>query len=346
METSTRPGPSALPVVSAGRSGSAAPPTPVVLLGASAAAARQSEELAAASADRRAVLIVGEAGLDHEAVARFLHDGRSGGRFVLVNCGAATAGDLHVQLFGGPEAATSRRRDLEVVTRAGALVSAASGTIVLAEVAELPSAVQRRLARLLRDGEMYVADARRTAAVEARIIATAAPDIQQDVAQGRFRDDLYRRLSRRRIVLAPLRDRPGDVPEIVRAEAEAIAAGRGTPARTFTPAALTALAALPWSRNLDDLRDLLERLHAVEPGAPARQEDVLKQLGFGGGGAPPARFDSLRDARKRFEREYIGAVLARHRWRIADAAATLGIERANLYRKIRQLGLLRPSNGA
>jgi DNA-binding NtrC family response regulator len=88
------------------------------------------------------------------------------------------------------------------------------------------------------------------------------------------------------------------------------------------------------------------RLYEADLGRPARQEEVLRQLAFGRAAPQPPRFDSLRDARRRFERDYIGAVLARHHWRMADAAATLGIERANLYRKIRQLGLTRPANGA
>jgi two-component system nitrogen regulation response regulator NtrX len=320
-------------------------PHAVVLLGLSQEARRQSHELGAVAPADRAVLIVGEPGLEHESVARALHEARGAGSFVVVNCGASRPADLHARLFGGPEAAASRRRDLEVVTRDGAL-STGTGTIVLQDVVELPAAVQRRLTRVLRDGEMYAAQVRRAMPLHARIVATATPDIQDEVAAGRFRSDLYRRLSTRRIVLAPLRERPEDVPAIVHAIAEALAAERETPARVFTPAALTALAALPWRRNLAELRELVERLHALEPGAPARQEDVLKGLGFGVAAAPPLRFDSLRDARKRFEREYIAAVLARHAWRIAEAAATLGIERANLYRKIRQLGLSRPSNGA
>jgi DNA-binding NtrC family response regulator len=318
----------------------------VVLLGSSEAAVRQSRELAAAQTDDSPVLIVGEAGLQHAAVASALHASRAGGPLVVVRCGAATAADLHARLFGGPEAGASRRRDLETVGRAGALMAASGGTLVLEDVVELPAAVQRRLARILRDGEMYVVPGRRTAPLHARVIATAAADVDDEIAAGRFRNDLHRRLSARRIVLAPLRERPEDVPGIVQAVADAIAVERGTPARTFTPAALTALAALPWNRNVDELRELLDRLHALEPGAPARQEDVLKGLGFRIAPSPPLRFDSLRDARKRFEREYIAAVLARHEWRVTDAAATLGMERANLYRKIRQLGLSRPSNGA
>jgi len=155
--------------------------------------------------------------------------------------------------------------------------------------------------------------------------------------------DLFRRLSGRRIRLAPLRDRPEDVPEVVTAISRELAAQRGLRPRTFTPAALTALVSLPWPRNIDEVREVLTRLHAEAPGTAARQEDVLRQVGFGGRGVPAAPFENLRDARHRFERDYIAAVLDRHEWRMAEAAGTLGIERANLYRKVRQLGLSKPA---
>lgn len=314
-----------------------------MLRGASDAAERQRQELAAAAVNGGPVILIAEDGLEPEAVARALHAMSGGGPFTIVDC-AAPAADLHAQLFGGPEPASSRRRDLEPVGRRGALLATGGGTLALADAVELPAAVQRRLARVLRDGEVYVAGTRQPSAIRVRLVAIVSPDVEEEVAAARFRTDLYRRLSTRRIALAPLRTRAEDIPEMVRALAGEVAGPRGA-LRTFTPAALTALAALPWNRNLDELRAFIDRLHRAAPGTAARQEDVLKQIAFGGGTAP-ARFDSLRDARKRFEREYIAAVLSRHQWRIPEAAETLGIERANLYRKIRQLRLSRPSNGA
>jgi two-component system, NtrC family, response regulator GlrR len=317
---------------------------PVVLRGSSAAAERQRRELVAAAEDDAPAVVIAEPGLEPETVARAVHAIRAAGPFVVLDCGSATAGELHDRLFGAPET-ISRRRDLERLTRSAGLVTVGAGTLVLSRVTELPAGVQRRLARVLRDGEVYVGDARHAVPLRARLIATMTPEVDEEVATGRFRADLFRRLSGHRIVLAPLRDRGDDMPDILREVADEIARQRGSVPRAFTTAALTALAALPWQRNLDELRELLDRLHAAAPGVPARQEDVLNQLGLGLGSARPARFDNLRDARKRFEREYIAAVLARHQWRMAEAATTLGIERANLYRKVRQLGLSRPSHG-
>jgi two-component system nitrogen regulation response regulator NtrX len=181
--------------------------------------------------------------------------------------------------------------------------------------------------------------------VRARLVATTAANLEDEVRGGRFRADLSRRLAAYRVSLTPLRERPDDIPDLVRALAQEVAAASGSTPRTYTPAALTALASLPWPRNLAELREMVARLHAIAPGTLARQEDVLRSVGFGPVAARLGRMDSLRVARTRFEREYIAAVLDQHRWHMVEAAASLGIERANLYRKIRQLGLTRPTGG-
>jgi DNA-binding NtrC family response regulator len=316
---------------------------PPVLRGRSAAALRQLNELGAAQASPgAAVLIVGEPGLDAIEVARTLHGSTDDG-LVRVACDATPPAQLQQLLFGHDEGPNPRARDLDTVRRSAALVSAR--TLLLCDAGELPAALQRRLSRVLRDGEVFVQESRHAVSLSARIIATAGPHLDDDVYAGRVRADLFRRLSACRIVLAPLRERPEDIPELVAALAEEIAATQQSPPRTYAPAALTALASLPWPRNIDGLRELLTQLHRAAPGAPARQEDVLRSLGFGAVPARLARFDKLREARKRFEREYIGAVLDQHGWRMTQAAATLGIERANLYRKVRQLGLTRPTGG-
>jgi DNA-binding NtrC family response regulator len=323
----------------------AAAPLPLLLRGASVEADRQRREVAAASATQAAFTILGGPGLEPESIASALHEAGGPGRpLEVLTCGSASAEDLHADLFGGAERAGSRRKDVETVAPDAALARTSGGTLVLAGVADLPSGVQRRLARVLRDGEVYRTDTRQIESLTVRLIATAGPDLDEEVAAGRFRADLHRRLASRRITLAPLRERAGDIPELARAVADEIARASGRPPLAFTPAALTALASLPWTRNLEELRGLIAQLHSAAPDHPARQEDVLRHLTFGRA-APPPRFDSLRDARTRFERDYIAAVLARHGWRMAEAAATLGIERANLYRKVRQLGLRRPANG-
>ena len=316
-----------------------------MLCGRSETASRQLAAVREAASARAPALIVCEPGLEPGRVAEMLHGGGASSPFVGIDCTGVPALAMHDQLFGCGETAAAGRHGLETVRRNAALIAAGAGTLLLRNVVELPMSVQRRLARILRDAEMHVADTRSIVPLSARLVATAGPEIDADVGAGRMRADLYRRLAGHRILLAPLRDRPEDMPDVVRALAEEIGASQGVAARPFTPAALTALGSLPWTRNVDELRELLKRLHEEAPGVPARQEDVLRQMAFGYASPTASRFDRLRDARQRFEREYIAAVLARHQWRMADAARTLGIERANLYRKIRQLGLSRRPGG-
>lgn len=168
------------------------------------------------------------------------------------------------------------------------------------------------------------------ASLDVRVIASTNNRLDPGL-----REDLLRRLP---VVvdLPSLRQRRGDVPAI----AEAMLAARDRK-RRFTPAALTVLAALPWRRNLVELEALLDRtIRAVGDGG-IKQEDVLAQLSFDSAFAQRVPAGSLREARLRFERQYIAAVLEHHQWRMSEAARTLGIERANLYRKTRQLGISR-----
>jgi two-component system nitrogen regulation response regulator NtrX len=146
-----------------------------------------------------------------------------------------------------------------------------------------------------------------------------------------LRDDLVRRLPLL-VDIPALRQRRDDVPAI----AEAMLAARDR-SRRFTPAALTVLSALPWRRNTAELAGLVERLTSNGSSDVIRQEDVLAEVQLGR--APLRPTGNLREARRQFERDYIASVLRDHEWHMPDAARALGIERANLYRKARQLGI-------
>jgi two-component system, NtrC family, nitrogen regulation response regulator NtrX len=309
----------------------------VLFAGASPDAERARELRDRAVARRDPLLIVAEEGIDSAPIARYIHESsRRGKPFIEIDC-AARPQDVEVELFGSRERANG---PVEVLSSGAALLRAGRGTLFLSGAGDLPAAAQRRLARLLRDGEARAAG-RQPMRLEARIIASAGPGLAADVRDGRFRSDLYRRLSVLELVMPPLRKRPGDFATIVPLVAEAIAARLGRPAPAFTPSALTVLASLPWRRNLEELDALLERLMRAVEADLVRQEDVLAQLSFEGAFAQRAPSASLREARLRFEREYIEAVLEHHHWRMSAAARALGIERANLYRKARQLGITR-----
>jgi DNA-binding NtrC family response regulator len=307
---------------------------PYELIGASSAVAETLAQLDRAAADDRGVLVTAEPGLDAEAVARAIHQrsGRRAGPFVAVASDGASAPALEKQLIG--PAPSARTADPELLAPASALSRAAGGTLFLSGVSEMAAPLQRRLARLLRDGEVRVARRADPITLDVRVIAAV-----EDRLDAGLRDELLRRLPLT-VEVPALRQRREDVQAI----AEAMLAERRD-RRGFTPAALTVLAALPWRRNIAELAGLIERLTAAGTGSQQiRQEDVLAEVQLDRRPVRPA--GSLREARRQFEREFIASVLRDHAWQMRDAARALGIERANLYRKARQLGIPLRGEGA
>jgi DNA-binding NtrC family response regulator len=306
------------------------------LLGSSAAVRDCLIQLDRAAGEDRGVLITAEPGLYPEAVARAVHakSARKPAPFVPLSCDGGAPADLERALFGAPHRA-GVNSDLEIVGPSGALARAAGGSLFLNNLQELPAPLQRRLARVLRDGEVRMPRRSGPVVLDVRVIGARENGVDQAL-----RDDLLRRLPLL-IDVPSLRQRRDDVPAIAQAMLAARDGGR-----RFTPAALTVLAALPWRRNTVELSRLIERLAAGDAGNPIRQEDVLAEVQLDR--TPLRPTGNLREARRQFERDYIAAVLRDHEWHMPDAARALGIERANLYRKARQLGipLRRDSNGA
>src|SRR5262245_2245110 len=310
---------------------------PAELTGSSAAVQRAADVARQAVQSDESVLIVAEAGFCVEGIARAIHQAgaRAAEPFLKVDCGDPGAAVVR-RLFGSER---SPRAEYETATAGSALAEVRKGTIFLADVGEMPATAQLRLSRLMRDGEMRVR--RSMTPIRFRFIASAGPGLEADVQQHRFRQELYRRLQRLRVDVPALRDRPGDLPNVVEAVFDEICQSRDLRC-ALTPAARTALAALRWAGNLEELRTSLGRLVERCAGGLIRQEDVLADLQqLEMRPRPVNALTSLREARLSFERDYIAAVLDAHGWRMTDAARVLGIERANLYRKTRQLGITR-----
>lgn len=282
------------------------------------------------------MLVMAEPGCRARAVAQALH-ARTRGRapFVVLDCSLVEPSDLVARLFGGA-GGRARVTELEWLGADAMLLASAGGTLLLENIDDLPASAQRRLARILRDGEVRVGRATAPVALTVRIIGSTTKDLEADVLDGRFREDLLRRFNASRITVPPLRHRPGDLEAVI----DRLVADARTGTRTFTQPAVTVLSALPWTQNIDELWGVLEKVLG-SAGPVVRQEDVLAHLPIDGAFARYDLTASLREARRRFEREYIAAVLERHQWRMSDAARMLGIERANLYRKARQLGITR-----
>ena len=299
---------------------------------------------------RAGVQIRGEQGTGREVAARAIHAMQNrGGAFVAVDCAACDGDELDVELFG-PAArgqsddASNGLKGLERVSERGRLHHARGGTMYFENVAEAPTRVQARLARLLRDREAIVTETGETASFDVRPMAGVDPGFASAVDEGRVREDLCRRLSVIRIDMPPLRNRREDIPALANYFLREICAGLHVPPKTLSRSALALLSALPWRGNASELRRLLESIvTGMQGGRGIALEDVLGQVNLDRAAGLLSSGGTLKQARSRFEKEYIAMVLDQHRGRISDAARALGIQRTNLYRKMRSLKIHRDS---
>jgi DNA-binding NtrC family response regulator len=295
----------------------------------------------AAVARHDGVLVCGEPGSGRRTVARELHRLALGpdAPFVEVDCPGE--GDLEMAVFGVAAASSSgngrERSGLDRVSRASQLGTAATGTLCLANVAEMPARLQARLVRVLRDGEVAVAEAGRTVPVKPRLIVVSDCGWDAAIDDGRIRADLGKRCSSLRVEVPPLRQRREDIAALAQALLDEACAAQGLGPIAIPLPAQALLAALPWQGNARELRSLLENLAPRVPSGQLRVEDILSAVQIDGTARTVLANGTLREAREHFERDYIVAALERHRGRIGEAASALGIQRPNLYRKMRAL---------
>ena len=293
---------------------------------------------------RTGVLIRGEDGTGRQVVARAIHAAAANGgptQFVAVDCAAFDAECLDAELFGTPgrwQNGDADPRGLERVSRGSRLHAAIGGTLYLQNVVEAPTRVQARLSRVLRDREAILVQTEAPIALDVRPIAAADPEFDGALRDGRIREDLFRRVSAIQIQVPPLRNRREDIPALGNYFVRDICASLGLPPQTLSRSALSLMSALPWKGNAIELRALLEKVVvSTGPGRTIGLDDVLMEVKLDGGAVQLSGGGTLRQARAHFEREYIAAVLQQHHGRISEAAKTLGIQRTNLYRKMRTL---------
>lgn len=303
--------------------------------------------VARAAAMRAGVLIRGEAGTGRKVVARAIHASRAGqaGPFVQIDCAALDGEHLETSIFGhtaAPGAHEPSGRGLERIGRGGRLFEANGGTLYLHNIAEAAARVQARLARVLRDREAVLVETGDPISLDVRPMVGVDPGFDSAVQEGRVRDDLFRRLSVIRIDVPPLRGRREDIPALANYFLREICGRQHLPPRTLSRSALALISALPWRGNAGELRTLLESVVADSGGGRGiGLEDILAHVRLDGGSVVFSHDGTLKQARARFEREYIAAVLEQHQGRISDAAKALGIQRTNLYRKMRSLRVAR-----
>ena len=303
------------------------------------------DRVRASSGSTGGVCLCGEPGTGRTLVARAIHSAtypQNGRPFVVVDCASDSAIDLEERLFGIADRGSNGVGPVREVrvSRQSALASAHGGTLLLRNLVEAPARVQAKLARVLRDGEA-IGDRRMSMELHVRPMASMDQTFEAALSDGRLRRELFVRLAHERIDVPPLRRRREDLPSLaayfLRAEAAAQQAG----AKSFSRAALRLLMALPWHGNAVELRDLIATLVRSVPRQVIQIDDLLEHASLDGIAARIDTGVSLRDAKARFERECISAVLMRHHGRVAEAAKALGIQRTNLYRKVRQLNVAR-----
>jgi two-component system nitrogen regulation response regulator NtrX len=290
------------------------------------------------------VLITGPSGVGKETVGRLIHQGskRADGPFVVVNCSTLPAERLELELFG-----TDGESEGDTLRVSGAFELAHGGTLLLKEVADLPPALQSRLARLLQE-QSYTRDAGKTRVeVDVRVLASTTHALQDAITAGLFRQELYHRLNVVALRVPALSERREDIPELAIDLLRRVADATGLPVRKIGDDTLAALQGHDWPGNVRQLRNVVERLLILAPGGggPIRadalpsdvSEDAPSVLRWEKGGEIMQL--PLRDAREVFEREYLLAQVTRFGGNISRTATFVGMERSALHRKLKSLGL-------
>jgi len=280
------------------------------------------------------VLIEGESGTGKELVARAIHQNsaRRTGPLVSINCAAVPEPLLEAELFGTTRGAFTGAN----VSRDGLFVQARGGTLLLDELGEMPLSMQVKLLRVLQEREVRPLGASRAQAIDVRLVCATNRHLPAEVAQGRFREDLYYRVGGVTVRLPPLRERPEDLPLLVDHLLRRAAERMRRPVPELTRAALTKLSRCSWPGNVRQLENVLTRALVMAQGDRIAARDVELSAD---GVAPSRPLDRQGFARQ--EAQTIAAALAEHRWNVAEVARALGVSRPTLYRRLQAHGLKR-----
>ena len=312
------------------------------LVGGSAALRRLQEAVIRIAPINSPVLILGESGSGKELVGRDLH--RMGpapdAPFVAVNSAALPESLVESELFGHERGAFTGA----ATTRKGAFEAAERGTLFLDEIGDLPLPAQAKLLRVLEDRRITRIGGNRSIAVEARVVAATHRNLEEEIAAGRFRQDLYYRLNVHVLQVPPLRERLSDVPELAGRFIAAICRRFGMREKHLSGEALTVLMGYDWSRNnVRELRNIIERMIIAADGEVLRAEHIPLEIQEQSKAPPPSSagggFQSLRTEA---ERQIVAAALERNGWHITRTAEELGLaDHASLLKIMRRLGLRR-----
>ena len=290
------------------------------------------------------VLITGENGTGKELVARAIHAAspRRDAPFIEVNCAAIPSELIESELFGHVKGSFTGA----VADRAGKFEQADGGTLFLDEIGDMALAAQAKVLRALQEGIVTRIGGSKPIQVDVRVLAATNKKVETEIAEGRFREDLFYRLNVVPIQVPPLRERAEDVPALVAHFAQLLGGG----ARKFDAGAIETLAKRPWPGNIRELRNAVERLLILAAGTNVTAAEVARVLDGAAGGAVeegvpegdgPAEAGSFEAFRQDAEKQFLAQKLKEHGWNVSETARAIQMPRSNLYKKLERYGLTR-----
>src|SRR6267378_4285215 len=303
------------------------------------------------------VLITGDNGTGKELVARAIHalSPRASGPFVEVNCAAIPAELIESELFGHMKGSFTGA----FADHVGKFELADGGTLFLDEIGDMSLSAQAKVLRALQEGVISRVGSGKALPVDVRVIAATNKNLGAEIEQDRFREDLLYRLNVVPIHVPPLRERRGDIAQLIAHFSGELTQRGGLPPKEFEGAAVERLTAHDWPGNIRELKNAVERLLILASGATVTQGDVERimgkgdggrgkgtSVGAGGGDAAWLRAATFEEFKQTAERAFLLGKLQEHDWNVSETARTLQMPRSNLYKKIERYGLARGGDGA
>ncbi len=298
-------------------------------------ALRQQIKLMAPTNGR--VLIYGESGSGKELIARAIHEQslRKERVFVELNCAAIPEDYIESELFGYRHGAVAGGPP----EKRGTFERADGGTLFLDEVGDMSLKTQAKVLRALDEQLFTPVGGAQALRVDVRVIAATNKDLEEEIAKGNFREDLFYRLNVIPFYVPPLRNRKEDIPLLAREFLRELGREYGRPRVELSEDAITALQQYQWPGNVRELKNMVERVLILNPQALRIERKHLPMLVYRSGGKRTEEFSTLQQAREAYEREYILKKIDECRGNVSRAAEALGLERSHLYRKMKTLGI-------
>jgi two-component system, NtrC family, nitrogen regulation response regulator NtrX len=315
------------------------------LVGQSSLMADLKSQVERAAPTKATVLITGESGTGKELVAREIHrrSSRANQAFIQVNCAAIPEELIESELFGHEKGSFTGA----VRKQTGKFVAADGGTIFLDEIGDMSLRTQAKVLRVLQEGEVEPVGSAAVVKVDVRVIAATNKDLEEEIRNGRFREDLYYRLNVIPIRTPPLRERRDDIAVLAAHFARLFSEEHNYRAKQFTPNAVKALAEGPWRGNVRELRNMIERLVIMVPADSIDVTDLPAEFFR----TPldiittAMRLSTLQEFKDEAEKAFIIAKLREHGWNVSKTAEAIDTPRSNLYKKIEQYNIKRESGG-